>query len=401
MTRRVAVLGGGIMGICTALFLARGGAKVTVIEAAPSVMQGASRWNEGKIHLGYLYAGDGSGRSIAAMIPGGLAFRGLVESLIDGSLDGHVTAGTDHYLRHHDSVVGPADYAAHVAAVDRALAEAAEARALPRPAPARQLDAAKLADLGGEAADMGFAVPEYSVDTQWLADRLAGALHACPGVEVITGQPAAGITPRPQPGAARTQGPYRVLTAEGARIGPFDAVVGALWQNRLALDRALGLPTEASWQHRYRKSLFFQTDRPFAQPSRVFAVGPFGDIKNYGGQRFYASWYPAGLLAVGEEATPPIPRSDRPDAEILARTTAALTRLAPDMAPVFAAARDMRVEGGWVFARGTGRLDDPRASLHQRHAHGVARFGGYYSVDTGKYSTAPLMAQALARDILA
>lgn len=46
--RRVAILGGGMLGACTALELARRGHRVTLIEGADRILQGASRWNEGK-----------------------------------------------------------------------------------------------------------------------------------------------------------------------------------------------------------------------------------------------------------------------------------------------------------------------------------------------------------------
>jgi len=52
----VAILGAGIMGSSTALFLARRGAAVTLFDAAPAPFSCASRWNEGKIHLGFLYS---------------------------------------------------------------------------------------------------------------------------------------------------------------------------------------------------------------------------------------------------------------------------------------------------------------------------------------------------------
>jgi hypothetical protein len=42
----------------------------------------ASRWNEGKIHLGYLYANDASLDTARRMIPGGLAFADLMQELL-------------------------------------------------------------------------------------------------------------------------------------------------------------------------------------------------------------------------------------------------------------------------------------------------------------------------------
>ena len=86
MIAHVAVLGGGIMGCCTALQLARRGLTVTIVDAAGALMTGASRWNEGKIHLGYLYAADPSLATARRLLPGGLAFRPLMEDLLGQSI---------------------------------------------------------------------------------------------------------------------------------------------------------------------------------------------------------------------------------------------------------------------------------------------------------------------------
>ena len=42
---------------------------------------GASRWNEGKIHLGFLYAADPTLRSARSVLGGGLDFARQVERL--------------------------------------------------------------------------------------------------------------------------------------------------------------------------------------------------------------------------------------------------------------------------------------------------------------------------------
>lgn len=89
---RVAILGAGIMGCSVALFLARRGADVSLFDAADRPFTSASRWNEGKIHLGYLYSADPSLRTADHVLPGGLHFRPLVEELLDSSLASVITA---------------------------------------------------------------------------------------------------------------------------------------------------------------------------------------------------------------------------------------------------------------------------------------------------------------------
>src|SRR4051794_11611506 len=118
----VAVLGAGIMGCSLALSLARRGARVTLLDAAPQACAGASRWNEGKIHLGYLYAADPSLATARLVLDGGLAFKPLTERLIGQSLDGVTSAADDVYLVHRRSVVdadGMARYYAGVSALVR------------------------------------------------------------------------------------------------------------------------------------------------------------------------------------------------------------------------------------------------------------------------------------------
>src|SRR3954452_18870597 len=104
----VAVLGAGIMGCSLALSLARrgarGGARVTLLDAAPQPCAGASRWNEGKIHLGYLYAADPSLTTARLVLEAVLAFKPLTERLIGHSLDGVTSAADDVFLMHRRSV---------------------------------------------------------------------------------------------------------------------------------------------------------------------------------------------------------------------------------------------------------------------------------------------------------
>jgi glycine/D-amino acid oxidase-like deaminating enzyme len=102
--RQVAILGSGIMGSATALFLARQGVRVRLFDAADRPFAGASRWNEGKIHLGYLYCASASTRTARRILPGGLRFKELTESLLGCSLAGAATADDDIYLVHRDSV---------------------------------------------------------------------------------------------------------------------------------------------------------------------------------------------------------------------------------------------------------------------------------------------------------
>ena len=134
-------------------------------------------------------------------------------------------------------------------------------------------------------------------------------------------------------------------------------------------------------------------------PSAVLAAGPFGDVKNYDRRHFYLSWYPAGLVAEGGDVAPPEVRLPSPQSVIDA-TRESLTMWIPSTCAIFDQAVEIDVGGGWVFAQGHGSLTDPSASVHRRDSFGIAQHGTYFSVDTGKYSSAPWLAQRVRERIV-
>jgi glycine/D-amino acid oxidase-like deaminating enzyme len=396
--RRAAVLGAGIMGSAVAIELARRGLEVTLIEREAAPMGATSRWNEGKIHLGYLYGADPTTATAQHILPGSLLFGERARELIGGDLDGHTTSDDDVYLLHRDSVVGPDELRARFGAITALIRQHPDAgRYLVDVSDARvsELTAAELGAVAGEDIIAGFRVPERSVDTRWFADRLAGAVGSEPGVTlqldttVIGAEPSESVDER-----------WRVY-ADNDYDEEFDVVVNALWGGRLPIDVTAGITPEPPWSHRFRLCVFVRTRRQHDMPSALVAVGPFGDVKNYNGRDFYVSWYPLGLVAEGdglELQAPAIPQG--PDAEgFIHRVRRALEHVMPGIRTVFDDAESAIVHGGFVFARGAGALDDPRSGLHRRDRYGVERRGAYFSVDTGKYSTAPWSARLIAAEI--
>lgn len=123
----VAILGAGIMGGSTALYLARSGVDVSLFDAASAPFSAASRWNEGKIHLGYLYVGDLTLNTARKVLPGGLVFKNMIEDLIETSIEPVITPIDDIYLCHKDSVANPDAMQVYLDAVSQMIREHANA----------------------------------------------------------------------------------------------------------------------------------------------------------------------------------------------------------------------------------------------------------------------------------
>jgi glycine/D-amino acid oxidase-like deaminating enzyme len=397
---RVAVLGAGVLGSSAAILLARRGADVTVFDQAPAPMAAASRWNEGKIHLGFMYAADPSLETARRVIPGGLAFPALMRELIGGDLAPATTRTDDVYLCERRSVVDPQSLEAYLRAVGDLVARSAPPESYfpgVRGFEVERLTARELESIASpDHVVAGFRVPERSVDTNWVADRLAAAVLAEAQVLPVLSTRVDGVR-------AESSGSRDTWTVEtpGQSWPGFDTVVNALWQGRIPIDRQVGVPLPQEWSDRYRLSLFVRTARPVNLVSAVLAVGPFGDVKNYDGRTVYLSWYPAGLVAQHTGSDPVEPTLEgavlgRVRDEVISELGARLHGLG-DLAEQLASAR---VEGGWVHAAGTGSLADRAATLHRRADFGVRRRGSYYSVDTGKYSTAPWLAGQLTDQIV-
>lgn len=398
--KRVAVLGAGIMGCSVALFLARKGAEVTLFDAAGSPFAAASRWNEGKIHLGYIYSADPSLRTAEHVMPGGLLFRPLVEELLDVSLAPVITSEDDIYLCHRQSVVSPEtmiNYFQQVTQRVKAHPDATRYLADVSNCAVNKLTNAELGALTSSPDIVaGFRVPERSVQTTWLADRFMAAVAAEKRIEQQMNTTITAVRALDD----NNEGPWRVDSSVGS-FAPYDYVINALWQGRMAIDQTAGLKPVGTWSNRYRLSLFLRTKERVTSPCVIIATGPFGDIKNYNGRDFYLSWYPVGLRAESSAISPPAVEDLLiPGHELL---TGAIFEHLEEFFPWIALIREksesVAIEGGWVFAAGRGQLSDPSSTLHRRSDFGVTRTGSYISVDTGKYSTAPWLAHALAKSL--
>ncbi len=326
----VAVLGAGIMGSSVALLLARHrGVRVSMFDGATAPFAGASRWNEGKIHLGYLYGGDSTLATAQRLMPGGLRFKTITEELIGCSLEGRITQAGDIYVVHRDSVVDAESAGRYYAAVNELTRQHDDSSRYLVDASTARIEKLTTRELAAdyETAEIvaGYRVPEHSVQTQWVADRFVDALNASPidvhldsrVVEVRSTSPTESLF---------------VVTQHGV-VGPFDKVVNALWEGRLRIDASMDLSPPPLYSHRFRLALFVRTRSPVLLHSTVVATGPFGDVKNYTGRDLYVSWYPAGLIAEGDGVDPPPVAEPSPDlrARVVEATFGGLGRIIPSL----------------------------------------------------------------------
>ena len=106
---RVWIVGAGLQGCAIALELAHRGQAVVLLDQDPLPMNRASLRNEGKIHLGLIYAADESGATARIQLRGALAFLPLLARWLGQEAADALPLSTPFaYLVARDSVLAPA-----------------------------------------------------------------------------------------------------------------------------------------------------------------------------------------------------------------------------------------------------------------------------------------------------
>lgn len=401
---RVAVLGAGLQGACVALELAAAGIKVDLYDKQERCVTQASAQNEGKIHLGYVYANDRTLNTARTMIQGTLVFATLLRRWLGSEIEKIPVSAPFHYVVHAASLLSVAEVEHHFRHAHR-LALAASGGALHeyfgsdyRVPPARLSAAECAAHFDEQNVAAAFKTAEIGIDPEVMAALIRARLAADAKIHCLLRAHVRGVE-------QNAQGVTVDFDIAGGRARErYDHVVNTLWDGRLAIDKTVGLAPEHPWLYRVKHYLRVRATALAALiPCTTIILGAFGDIVVYGDGDFYLSWYPAGMRGASSDLSPPAwPLVlDEPDAREMQRTIlAGLTGIVPAVTAFNSATiESCQVKAGIIFAWGQTDIDDPASGLHQRYAIGPRTHGRYHTVDTGKLTMAPLFGKLMARRI--
>lgn len=367
-------------------------------------MSRASLRNEGKIHLGTIYANEATAATALLQLRAALRFRGLLRRWLGEAVDGIRTSTPFDYVVATDSLVSPAALAAFYARIETAYRE--EIAADPaldylghRPDRLFTIvspdEAARYLAPGSFQAV--FRTAERSIDTDDLASRIRAAIAAAPGIRFLGGHEVRGFS-----------GGGGGLVVEG-RVGAAsfavaaEQVVNATWERRHAIDRAFGLPVVPGVLHRLKYRVIARLPEALrGAPSATMVLGRYGDVV-VRHDTVYLSWYPAGLRGWSADIEPPRDwdaacRGEPPPgvaADVARATIAAIGRWMPSVAGT----EPVMIDAGAIVAHGHSDVDDPASGLHGRTRVGIVSQGSYHSVDPGKLTTAPLFGLEVAERV--
>jgi glycine/D-amino acid oxidase-like deaminating enzyme len=401
---RVAVLGGGMQGCCVALELASRGLAVTIFDKNDALLTKTAVANEGKIHLGYMYAGDPTLSTAKTMMGGALKFGSFLERHLCQPAHSFLTSVPAIYVVHRDSQHNVEEVCSYLETVHSLVREATEGKngtyfGKDLRAPLRTLSASeKENEFNPDVALAAVSTPEVAINPTALAAAMRKCIDEHPKIEVRCNCNVVGAKKEDTGVSVLIESPV------GTLAGPFDHVVNALWDGRLALNETLGYRTNRPWLHRLKYGVSFRLPpNSNPPPSATFVSGPFGEVVTYGDGLIYLTWYPECLQAISTDVRPPdweTYPSEPLRSRIITGTLAALADIVPSLRNLDAAnLPEATVKGGAIVAWGKTDIYDPQSELHRRFEIGVTSEGGFHSIDPGKLTMAPYFAEVCAERI--
>src|SRR5271165_54480 len=402
---KIAVLGAGGTGTCAALELAHRGYDVDLYDENAEPLTRASRSNEGKIHLGLVYAKDRSLETAKTMIQGAIHFTTYLGRWIDLTSIDPLVSTPFYYAVHKDTMTDPADLERHYDHCRRLFDEARAATGLSYLGREGRLEISRVCP--GEMANLVspdqflcvYRTSERAVDVRAIADRLSAAARSNPRIRFNSGASIASVT-------RSTADKICVVFCNGSseHREVYDHVANTLWHGRLEIDSTYGLAPERTWIYRYKIGGWINLPMdPAAIPSLTFVLGPFGDMVNLGPRGLYFSWYPAGMIGTSHEVKPPawgLELSESKRHSILRDSFQAARNLCPALHSVEYSDAVVAPAEGVIFAWGATDIDHQSSRLHTRHEIGIHSDGNYHTVNTGKYTMVPYLGYQVAERIL-
>ncbi|MCP2669675.1 FAD-dependent oxidoreductase [Maricaulaceae bacterium EIL42A08] len=398
---RVAVLGAGLAGCAAALDAAQQGLHVDLFEKLPHPVRAASLHNEGKLHLGYVYAADPERATHRILAEGSLRFLADIEALTGVPATLAPVSRPFHYAVPRDSLVTPSEVEAHFASVDATVMDLLREGA-PYPiaySPARRV---MPVDIGVAEPYVlaAFKTSEVALQTGWIADVVGAAVLASSQIRFYGGHHIRSAA------LASDRVKLEWDSADGPGSNDYDGVVNALWQDRARLDAELGLEVPVDQWLRYKAAMEIHQLTPATVkqlPSLTLITGPYGDLVNHSNGTAYISWYPScklaeasGLDAASLEGV--LGAVDR--SAMFQESIEALARYVPAASDLLSRSANTRVGGGIIVARGKSDIDVIESGLHRRSDIGVHDHGLWVSIDTGKYCTAPWFGREAAATLV-
>jgi hypothetical protein len=392
------VIGSGLMGSGVALELAKRGKSSLLVDQDPEIMNRASLRNEGKIHLGLIYAADKSLRTGIDQLSGALSFFRILESWVGDKIDEIEISSPFIYLVAKDSLLKGEELASYYRSLQEYFDDQFKKKNL-NSYLGKKLDhlykrlslqsANHLFETRG--IESVFQTSERAINTDYLKKVISAAIQSDPAIEWCGNTKVINIESHENSYLITC---FKKDTNEEIKISA-KKVFNASWDQRLKLDSTLGIKPIDGWLHRLKYRVLVKTPRDMNLQSATMVLGSYGDVV-IRDQSSYLSWYPVCMKGWSHDLSPPKIWEDVCKGSLtgqyannLAQQT--IKKIA-SWYPAISDVEILSVDAGVIFAHGQLDVNHIDSELHQRTTVGINRQNNFFSINSGKLTTAPLFA---------
>jgi FAD dependent oxidoreductase len=388
----IGILGGGIQGCCMALLFRKLGYRVTIIDQADDIMTRSSANQEGKIHMGFIYSNDLSFKTGTKMMLDALHFSYCMEYLLDEKIQWeNLKSEKFIYLVPYDSLIAHDQIEAYFNKLQQLYTELL----ITHPhlsylgeKPITIFNKAPVPD-GIDPAFFKycFQTEEVAILQNILKDYIKKALIKN-GIEIILNESITRVDRIPE-------GRFCVTTHQ--QTYAYDRIINCLWENQVMVDQQLGLESRNENNLRLKFGILSNYIEELASlPSVSIVSGPYGDFVNFPypeDRKMYFSWYPVsryGMIIDQEVPDDWIHISNgNMDIALIEYQFAKHLEIYRQLFSRSFHFNSPKLVAGIVVANGKDDINNLNSKLHHRNEEPIYHKDGYYSISTGKYTSAP------------
>jgi len=391
--KKALVLGGGIQGCCIALMLRKHGYEVKLVDKSKDIFNRASLNQQGKIHLGFNWGLDTSLKTGKKLLLDALYFAPYLEYLLGKKINWEKFKSTNYnVLVAKDSLLSSDELATYFQTLQTIYQGYMKNEKLTYlgKRPKRLFQKTSLPkQVNPDLFQACFATEEAALRTESLKKIIKEKVQS-ENISLCLNQRVTS--------AKRTRHGYMVETHsqdEDVWQLESDVVFNCLWEGKMDLDKEMGIQVEKGHNLRLRYGIIVKMP-PSLQglASFVMVQGPYGDFVNYPqSKEAFFSWYPSSMKGmVIDQSIPPSWEeaceghiSNTLRQSLVNENFNHLHRLMPTLTEF----EDLTLVGGVIVAKGHHDIHDPNSKLHERSEFPITQNDGYFSINTGKFTSAP------------
>ena len=392
-------MGSGIQGLCAAFALHVNGYDVQIIEKANEVFSRTSLHQEGRVHMGFTYALDRTGETGNMMMHSALNFSGAMEKWL-GYIDwSSMLLDKGYYLIHkQESLLSAQEVISYYDNLQHIYTQLTEND------PNLSYFGQRPKKIFHVLDDLPKGVSDDHVARAILTEERIIEMFKFKDIliENINKRKITVSTNSEVFAVKKMDRTFKVLVKDSSAIEreyESDIVVNCLWNNRIKLDKTIGIETVGDPLYRFKVGLFGKIDNPL--PNCTIISGAFGNVSpRMDGDYAYISWHVDSMRGMTTDGTTPDEWEEYftkdPEQELQSEWVKRAIANMAEFVPQAIELKPTKLLPGIICSTGKTDIHDKQSRVHMRAEQmGIYQMGNYFSINTGKFSSAPLLADEL------